>query len=458
MRLVGAALVLSLAPGPTGPQPPEAPTDRALRLVKPALVRIESHAKATISVATIGFDDAALEGFAQRDVSRLLASGQRFGSIPAAQQALTSDLEHEFVANPAPYMKLGDRVTDPYDTARVGSGWLADGNGTVVTAADVLLDEPAVTAAATEEERQAITADLDDVTPADLGLTVPLNDAQKANIVNAALVRAVPSIQVSGIASHTTVQLGLAGPDARYGVGSLTYPDATVAVDHRGPHGTGLAVLQVHGQGFAARFASIPLAYGSSLSAGSPVIVAGYPAAEATSGGAPDTGPAAPDAVGGTIREASEGAALTDAGYTAGVIGGAVLNGEGKAVGVAVKRDGASAVVPVADVARVLDEAHARGRTNTVTTDYRKAAADMSRHWYKKALPIFQSITRRSPEVPWVAEQTQEAAREIALGHDDSPSDRPFLPVAAAAVLFAVDAVAVTAVLRRRLILRSRGG
>jgi hypothetical protein len=451
VSLLAAALVLALAPGPTGPQPPEAPADRDLRLVKPALVRIESHAKATISVATIRFDEGALEAFVHRDVANLLASGRRFPSEAAAEQALTSDLEHEFVANPAPYLELGDRVTDPYDTARVGSGWLADGEGTVVTAADVLLDEPAVTAAATEEERQAITADLDDVTPADLGLTVPLSDPQKASIVNAALARAVPSIQVSGISSQTTVQLGSAVPGQQSGAG--VRPDVRIAVSHRDPHGTGLAVLQVHGR----QFASIPLAYGSTLAPGAGVAVAGYPAAEATSGGAPDTGPVAPEVVAGTIRDAApDGPALTDAGYTAGVIGGAVLNAEGKAVGVAVKRDGASAVVPVADVARVLDEARARGRTNVVTVDYRKAAADMSRRWYKRALPILQSIGRRAPDMPWISDQAQEAAREIALGHDDSPSDRPFLPVAVAAVLFAADAMAVTTVLRRRFLASSR--
>ena len=63
--------------------------------------------------------------------------------------------------------------------------------------------------------------------------------------------------------------------------------------------------------------------------------------------------------------------------------------------------------------------------------------------------------------MPCVSDQTQEAAREIALGHDDSPSDRPFLPVALAAVLFAIDAVAVTTVMRRRVLrssTHSRGG
>src|SRR5947209_19524580 len=101
---------MALAPGPTGPQPPEAPADRDLRLVKPAVVRIESHATATISVATIGFDQAALEAFARRDIAGLFASGQRFLSVDAAEQTVTSDLEHEFVGNPSPYLTLGNRI------------------------------------------------------------------------------------------------------------------------------------------------------------------------------------------------------------------------------------------------------------------------------------------------------------------------------------------------------------
>src|SRR3954470_16089040 len=84
-------------------------------------------------------------------------------------------------------------------------------------------------------------ADLDDLTPADLGLTVPLSEAQKANIVNAALARAVPSIQVSGISSETTVQLGSPVPGQK--TGAEVRPDARIAVSHRDPHGTGLAVV-----------------------------------------------------------------------------------------------------------------------------------------------------------------------------------------------------------------------
>jgi len=454
MRLLAAAVALIMTVLMPAAPPLEEPTARVLRLVKPALVRIETHATATVSVATLGFDQSALEAFAHRDVDRLIASGQHYPSLAIAQQVITSDLEHEFVANPGPYLELGDRVSDPYDSARVGSGWLADGSGFVVTASDVLLDEAAVTSAATNQERQAISADLDDITPADLGLTVPFSDAQKANLVNAALARAVPTIQVSGIVSHITVQLGSAVPGQASGAN--VHPDARIVVDHSSEHGLGVAVLQVEGR----QFASIPLALGSTLTSGAPVIVTGYPAAEAQSGG-PDSAatPVAPEADAGSVADAvAEGGALTTTGYTLGVVGGPALNSVGQAIGVAVKRDGASAIVPVSDVARALDEARARGHANAVTNDYRKAAADMSRHWYKRALPIFQSISERSPDMPWVSEQTQEAAQEIALGHDESPSDRPFAPVAIAAVLFAIDAVAVTTVLRRRLIARSGGG
>jgi hypothetical protein len=146
---------------------------------------------------------------------------------------------------------------------------------------------------------------------------------------------------------------------------------------------------------------------------------------------------------------------LTNAGFTEGVAGGPVLDGDGHAVGVAVKRDGTSAVVPLAGVVRLLEQAHVQAPTDTLTSDYRKAAADMSRHWYRRALPALRRLAIQAPDLPWVADQTQEAVREIAAGRDQSPASRSFAPVAVAAILFAVDSVAVTTVLRRRL-LRAR--
>ncbi len=444
-RLLAAVLATGLASGATVTavtRPPEAPADRALRLVKPAVVRIESHATASVSVAQIDFDQAALEGFARRDVASILASGRRFATSAAAEAVVEDDLEHEFVANPGPYLTLGDRVADPYDSTQVGSGWLADGDGTVVTAADVLLDEAAVTAAATEQERQVVTAALNDVTPTDIGLTVPFTDVQKANLVNAALSRVVPSIQVSGITSTTTVQWAVASGRK----------DASIVIDHHGPHGSGLAVLKVDGRPFV----SAPVAVGTSLTAGTPIVVVGYPASAASDRSKGSPAPTVPEAATGTVAaRLPEGSLATDTGYTQGVVGGPVLDSDGEVVGVAAKRDEASAVLPVTDVVHVLDEAHARTSPNAVTRDYRKAAGDMSRHWYKKALPLLQAVGVRAPNVPWINEQIQEAGTETALGHDESPSVRPFPPVAVAAVLFAMDAVAVTTVLRRRL-LRSR--
>jgi S1-C subfamily serine protease len=453
VRPLLAAVVLAVLPAASAPSPPEGVAERNLRMVKPALVRIESHAKATVSAATIGFDEAALNAFARGDVARLLGSGQRFPTIAAAEQTLKDDVEREFVANPAPYLKLGTRISDPYQAVRAGSGWLVNSDGAVVTAADALLDDAGVMAGATEEERTIIAAALDDVTPADLGLTVPFSDAQKANLVNAALSRVVPTIQVSGITSHATVQLGPAQPDHQSG--PLVFPDARVLVSNRDAHGTGLAVLQVA----ATKTASVPLAFGVALTTGEAVAVAGYPGGKGEQAGAASAVPVTPQVVpGAVIAPVADGAALTDAGFTAGVVGGPVLDADGQAVGVAVKRDGASAVVPLADVVRVLDQAHVRSHTSAVAGEYRAAAGYMSRNWYRKALPVLRNVSRRAPDMPWVIDQVQEAVQQIALGRDESPSSRPFVPVALAAVLFAADSVAVTTVLRRRLLRAQRGG
>jgi len=455
VRVLLAALLLLASPA-TRITPPEDLPQRGLRLVKPAVVRIESHATATVSAAVIDFDEPALTAFARSDVDRLLRSRQFFPSVDAAELQVRLDLEREFVANPGAYLRLGERVSDPYEATRVGSGWLADASGSVVTAADVVLDEAAVTAGATEEERAAVAAALDDVSPADMGLTVPLTDAQKANIVNAAVAKVVPSIQVSGIASTTKVQLGLALPGEKTGIG--VFPDVKVAATKPAAHGMGLAVLSVP----LPRTVSVPLAFGSALTAGQPIVIAGYPAAKAESVGVSSGGLVGPEAVSGTVGEAEpEGGAATDAGFTAGVVGGVALDADGQAIGVAVKRDGSSAIVSIAEVTRALEQAQppvSRMSTNPdkTTKTYRDAADAMSRHWYRRALPRLEDVRRKAPRAPWVADQVDEARQQIKLGHDESPSDRPIAPVAVAAVLFAIDAVAVTTVLRRRLLRRQR--
>src|SRR5205085_5055912 len=125
------------------------------------------------------------------------------------------------------------------------------------------------------------------------------------NLVNAALTSVVPTIQVSNIYSHTTVQLGSAVPGQQSG--ALALPDARIVANHRSAHGLGVAVLQVPGH----QFASVPLAYGSTLSSGEAVVVVGYPAAKAEAEGVTSGGPVAPEAVAGTV-----GDAMPEGGFT----------------------------------------------------------------------------------------------------------------------------------------------
>src|SRR4029079_14411621 len=100
----------------------------------------------------------------------------------------------------------------------------------------------------------------------------------------------------------------------------------------------------------------------------------------------------------------------------------------------------------VAEVTRVLEQAHARGADgkpaeDQATETYREAAISMSQHWYRRALPRLQEVRKRAPQAPWVADQVDEANLQIKAGHDESPSNRPVAPVAVAAVLFAIVAV-----------------
>src|SRR6266480_4494201 len=130
MRLLLAALLIVPAAAAAA-TPPEDLIQRDLRLAKPALVRIETHATATVSAQVIRFDEPALTAFAQQDVRNILQSGRRFPSVQAAELQVRLDLEREFVANPSACLRLGDRVSDPYQATHVGSGWVADARGSV---------------------------------------------------------------------------------------------------------------------------------------------------------------------------------------------------------------------------------------------------------------------------------------------------------------------------------------
>ena len=100
-------LSVACVAAPPSPRKPKVPSPAKV-VVKPALVRIESHATATVSVATIGFDEAALEAFARRDVANLLASGHRYPNLDDHRRNVEYDVDriayglrhHPFVRRP----------------------------------------------------------------------------------------------------------------------------------------------------------------------------------------------------------------------------------------------------------------------------------------------------------------------------------------------------------------------
>jgi hypothetical protein len=66
-------------------------------------------------------------------------------------------------------------------------------------------------------------------------------------------------------------------------------------------------------------------------------------------------------------------------------------------------------------------------------------------------------VSSLAPTMPFVGEQAQEAMQQIAVGNDLTPSTRPAWVLALAAALFAIAAIAVSAVTNRRFGPRRQG-
>src|SRR5207302_7794679 len=127
-------------------------------------------------------------------------------------QAIGADLTREVTSNPSPYLKLGKRLSDDYDTVLIGSGFVVSSSGWAVTASSAVGDESALRKAAADSERDVIRADFADVTSADLGLPAPITDQQRQTLVDAAAAKVEQTIEVSAPTFKVLVQEGQATP------------------------------------------------------------------------------------------------------------------------------------------------------------------------------------------------------------------------------------------------------
>jgi len=444
VRRLAGLLLAAAATTTTTPPGAQADAERVVRLTQAGIVRIETHAHATVSAAMIDVDDAAVQDFVHRDVDRLLSSGQRFFSAFQAEQAIEADLTREVTTNPNPYLKAGKRISDDYDTVLIGSGFVVSPSGWVVTASAAVGDDSALRKAAADSERNVIRADFADITSGDLGLPAPITDQQRQTLVDAALAKVEQTVEVSGTTFRVTVQGGEATPGRSSG--EAVFDDVHVMLSRPDDAGTGLAVLQLP----PGSLASVPLQDHVVEDQGAPVVAVGYPGDRPAPGADPPTAPVRPVGSAGTLGAHESGATPITAGFTTGVGGGPVVDADGRVVGVAVKKDNSSAMVDVAAVQRLLQDAKARPAVDDASRAYRDAADAMSRHYYRRALPLFRKVSGLAPAMPFVGEQAQEALQQIALGNDLTPSTRPAWVLALAAALFALTAIAVSVVANRR--------
>jgi len=138
--------------------------------------------------------------------------------------------------------------------------------------------------------------------------------------------------------------------------------------------------------------------------------------------------------------------------------GGPVLDTQGNVIGTLIA--GASAgdqvvagyqfVLPVGIIRSVLAEHGIRPSAGPVTSQYDAALADYYRGYYKRARAEFQAVLAAFPQHPYAAKYIRLSQRQIAEGHDRTPSFPWLLPFIALAVLAAAGGAVLWARGRRQ--------
>ena len=331
----------------------------------------------------------------------------------------------------------------------MGSGFIVDPDGFIVTNAHVaaLTDDQIAEGIAQHgletwqaEDERWIEENLADLSEEDAdALLAAAAEFTAANMEVADIERTYRVFVGTGAVGATTI----AG-----------IPATVVAAGETAP-GKDVAVLRVE----AENLPTVPLGDDGAVDPGDEVFAVGFPYEASFSPTLGQAGFIDPTLASGRARARRSVAGdfeviETDAGIVEGNSGGPVLDGQGKAIGVATFYVGdepdSSFIMPSSVVNEFLDRAGAEPREGTFSTLYNEALARESAGELEDALGIYRQIDELSPGNPYVRERIAACERSV------GPAKELKTTLLAVGILIAFSALAILAAVWLLLMLRRR--
>ncbi|MEJ2577640.1 MAG: trypsin-like peptidase domain-containing protein, partial [Kineosporiaceae bacterium] len=411
------------------PEPQNQTSTQLSAMAYPGVQLILVDYKATIGVPEPILRDAPIEALVDRIV-RMAETGV----IETSPEAVYNVFFGEIAKAPDKYFAASSTIdTTDAEVYGYGTGFVVTPDGYIVTAAHVVDPGEAelkqafaetaldtfITAAAAEIETE-LSAD-------ETGYK--FTDAQKAKFTEAIGKFFANHLTLESEVSKTvTAQIATA-----VGVVKAHNPKPVEVISVGEPYpGKDVAVLKMDGQ---THLPTMPLGNNDDVNNGDTLHVTGFPAASTFNAGLSEESTLAPTVTEGplTAKKSNESGTpifQTQAPASPGNSGGPVLDDRGNVIGsfvaVAVDADGNALegqgfIIPVSVIREKLSQDNITPTTSDTTTIYNKALDAYFKHYYKRALPLFEQAKKLYPAHPFVDEYITQSQAAIDAGKDETP-------------------------------------